>query len=89
MHVWSTRDGSLVAHRLPEERDCIPRFSPDGQKLAVGTRQEYHLFRVGSWERERTIPRRGSYGGSPRGTCFSPDGRLLVANIDQWRLGIL
>jgi WD40 repeat protein len=89
LRIWSTSDGSPVAHLCAESDDCVAHFSPDGGRLALGTREHYHIYRSGSWQLERSVPRRGRLIGTPNATRFSPDGRVLAAMVEQWRLGLL
>lgn len=89
LRVWSTSDGSPLAHLCAESQDCVPHFSPDGARLALGTREHYHIYRSGSWQLERSVPRRGRLIATPNATRFSPDGRVLAAMVEQWRLGLL
>jgi WD40 repeat protein len=78
VRVYRSHDGALVAHLVPEERVCTPHFSPDGTRLAIGTRYEYHLHRTGTWERQRTLTRGGRNNGAAMVTRFSPDGSVLA-----------
>jgi len=88
VHVWRTADGKLVAHLAQGEIDCRPEFSPDGTRLAVGLKRKYTIHRTGSWRLETTVRRRT--GESPAMiTRFSPDGRLLVASVETFNIGLV
>jgi hypothetical protein len=74
--LWRVADGAFV--RRLTTWGTRPRFSPDGQWLAVGG-DSGRLYRVGSWEE----------GTAFQGfECFSPDGKLLsaVSLAGSWQL---
>jgi WD40 repeat protein len=68
--VWRIRDAAKVAD-LPIDHGSWVAFSPDGKWLATMT-SPCRLWEVSTWREGRQ-----KIGGE--GYCFSPDGRLLVA----------
>jgi WD40 repeat protein len=74
--LWRVADGAFV--RELTTWGTQPRFSPDGQWLAVGG-DSGRLYRVGSWEEGTAFQGVGN---------FSPDGKLLsaVSLAGSWQL---
>jgi WD40 repeat protein/predicted Ser/Thr protein kinase len=89
VRIWSTTDGKEVAHLAPEESDCTPQFSPDGRWIAFGTDHEYHVHRVGTWERVYRASRNYSTRASAKVTRYSPDSKLLAGTSGRSHLMLL
>jgi serine/threonine protein kinase/WD40 repeat protein len=90
--VWNGQTGQKVK-TLPTKTTATVLFSPDGQYLVVGTREEYVFWRAGDWTKAFTIPQAEQNDFVPT-MAFSPDGRLFagthsrnIARIHDARTG--
>ena len=89
VHVWSTAEGTLLAHLWPEEGNCTPRFSPDGELLLIGMERDYHLHEVRGFAELSRWPRRGQNNRGAHVTRFTPDGRRCAVLVGQSEVGLL
>jgi eukaryotic-like serine/threonine-protein kinase len=74
--VFRSDTGERVA-ALPLRGRAAVGFSPDGRWLLTGTREEYRLWRVETWQPGPTWPAVVDNHASGN-FCFSPDGSLLA-----------
>jgi WD40 repeat protein/Flp pilus assembly protein TadD len=75
--VWEAHSGRLLRHLIPEERISTVAFSLDGRWLATGTGTALALWKVGSWELAREVPRQEGLENPVR-AAFAGDGKLLA-----------
>jgi WD40 repeat protein/Tfp pilus assembly protein PilF len=75
VRVWDVRSAARVCE-LPTASGAIVRTSPDGRWLLAGCVSEYLLWKMGTWELIRRIPREHEI--NPSGSGFSPDATLLA-----------
>jgi WD40 repeat protein len=87
--VWDVPSHTRIKTVLPNEGHLVA-FSPQGDLLATGVRNEIRLWRTGTWDfvRPLTLPGRVSV------FKFSPDGKRLASlsapedvtvwEVDQW-----
>lgn len=74
--VWSTAKGA-AAGDLPVRANATVKFSPDGRWLVSGSGDEYHFWRIGTWESGPVVTRERA-GDLPGTMAFSADGRWLA-----------
>ncbi len=82
--VWD-RHGSAPPRPLPSLKNnegfTHLAFDPSGRHLVMSTMDEISQWRVGTWEKQRSIPRHGPH----HPLAMSPDGALLaVADGSRW-----
>jgi Tol biopolymer transport system component len=86
---WLTRDGKTAVLRAANADWANPRFSPDGQKLAVeifdGTQRDLWVY---EWARD-TLAQLTFDPGQDRDPVWTPDGRHLVFASDRAVAGTL
>jgi serine/threonine-protein kinase len=84
---WLTRDGKTAVLRAANANWANPRFSPDGQKLAVdisdGTQRDIWVY---EWARD-TLTQLTFDPGQDRFPVWTPDGRRLVFASDRAKAG--
>ena len=79
--VWDVASGQ-PEQVVPAAEPARGQFSPDGQYLAVGSPEDYQVFKANSWQRVFRLPREG-VGGGCGSLQFSPDGSMLAVTIEQ------
>lgn len=82
IRLWCVEDGKLL-REIPGHKNQVTSvtFSPDGQTLASISVEAVRLWRVADGKRLHTIEEaRG------KNVAFSPDGSLLAAGLDLWRV---
>ncbi len=86
---WLTRDGKTAVLRAAKADWTNPRFSPDGQKLAVeifdGRQRDLWVY---EWARD-TLTQLTFDPGQDRLPVWTPDGRRLVFASDRATAGTL
>jgi dipeptidyl aminopeptidase/acylaminoacyl peptidase len=86
---WLTRDGKTAVLRAAHADWENPRFSPDGQKLAVeisdGKQRDLWVY---EWARD-TLTQLTFDPSEDRAPVWTPDGRRLVFASDRAKAGIL
>jgi serine/threonine-protein kinase len=84
---WLTRDGKTSVLRATKANWVNPRFSPDGQKLAVeifdGKQRDIWVYQ---WARDTLT--QVTFGGNAAGPVWTPDGRRIVFGSDRAKAGI-
>jgi serine/threonine-protein kinase len=84
---WLTRDGKTAVLRATNALWANPRFSPNGQKLAVdisdGTQRDIWVY---EWARD-TLTQLTFDPGEDRFPVWTPDGRRLVFASDRGKAG--
>jgi eukaryotic-like serine/threonine-protein kinase len=75
--LWNGK--GQIQEILPVNGRAHVVFSPDGQRLAIGTEKECQLWKLKGvyWSWERTFPR-SQVGDRPGALAFSPQGDLLA-----------
>ena len=85
---WMTRDGKTSVLRATRADWANPRFSPDGQKLALeifdGTRRDIWVY---EWARD-TLTQLTFGSGQDQGPVWTPDGQRIVFSSDRAKPGI-
>ena len=86
---WLTRDGKTSVLRATKADWGNPRFSPDGQKLALdisdGKQREIWVY---EWARD-TLTQLTFDPGEDRNPVWTPDGRRIVFTSDRAKPGTL
>jgi len=85
---WMTRDGKTAVLRAAKSDWASPRFSPDGQKLALemsdGKQRDIWVY---EWARD-TLTQLTFDAGQDRSPVWTPDNRHIVFNSDRAKAGI-
>ena len=68
-----------VAHDFPISRTVTVAFSPDGERVVLGSDQKGELWKVGEWTHIGDVPSESNASGMQH-PAFSPDGRMLVGS---------
>jgi Tol biopolymer transport system component len=85
---WITRDGKTSVLRATKADWGNPRFSPDGQKLAIDISDgKQHEIWVYEWARD-TLTQLTFDPGEDRAPVWTPDGRRIVFSSDRAKPGI-
>ncbi|HVS40372.1 MAG TPA: serine/threonine-protein kinase [Gemmataceae bacterium] len=74
VRVWDVEKGA-VALEIPVEGPAAAVFSPDGQWLAAGGKDDCHVWTVGAWQKGPQIEGAAS--------AFAPDGALLAVETGR------
>jgi eukaryotic-like serine/threonine-protein kinase len=77
LKVWDAKNRTLVAELLPQERQALSAFSPDGELLAGEASTELSLWNSRTWRLVRRFHKRQPV--IPVGPAFAPDGILAWA----------
>ena len=84
---WMTRDGKTSVLRATKAGWANPRFSPDGQKLALdifdGKQRQIWVY---DWARDTLTQL--TFDREDRGPVWTPDGRRIVFASDRAKAGI-
>jgi eukaryotic-like serine/threonine-protein kinase len=85
---WLTRDGKRSVLRAVKSNWANPRFSPDGQKLAleIFDGKQHHIW-VYEWARD-TLMQLTVDKGQDRNPVWTPDGRRITFASDRARPGV-
>jgi Tol biopolymer transport system component len=84
---WITRDGKTSVLRAAKTDWRNPRFSPDGQKLAIDISDgKQHDIWVYEWARD-TLTQLTFDPGEDRNPVWTPDGRRIVFASDRAKPG--
>jgi WD40 repeat protein len=81
--VWDAQTGRSVIN-LPGA-NATPLFSPDGELLAIGSGEDYRIYRSGSWRFIHSIPQQSASKDLSGPLAFSPDGGMLATTTDDDR----
>ena len=85
---WLTRDGKTTVLRATKADWANPRFSPDGQKLAIdisdGKQRDIWVY---EWARD-TLTQLTFDPGDDRWPVWTPDGRRVVFASDRAKAGV-
>ena len=85
---WLTRDGKTTALRATKADWWNPRFSPDGQTLAIdisdGKQRDIWLY---AWARD-TLTQLTFAAGEDRDPVWTPDGRRITFGSDRAKPGV-
>jgi serine/threonine-protein kinase len=85
---WLTREGKTSALRATKADWANPRFSPDGQRLAIdisdGKQRDIWVY---EWARD-TLTQSTFDPGDDRDPVWTPDGRRIVFQSDRAKAGI-
>ena len=85
---WITRDGKTSVLRAAKADWRNPRFSPDGQKLAIDISDgKQHDIWVYEWARD-TLTQLTFDPGEDRNPVWTPDGRRIVFASDRAKPGV-
>ena len=85
---WMTRDGKTSVLRAAKAAWGNPRFSPDGQKLAIDIFDgKQHDIWVYEWARD-SLTQLTFDPGSDRGPIWTPDGRRMAFRSDRAKRGV-
>ncbi len=76
VRVWDTATMSEV--KMLNTASARPRFSPDGQLLAICEGRRYHVYRTDDWQ--LLYQTDDNPGAHPLDAAFSPDGSILAVN---------
>ena len=86
---WMTRDGKTSVLRAAKADWANPRFSPDGQKLAIdisdGKQRDIWVY---EWARD-TLTQLTFDPGEDRIPVWTPDGRRIVFASDRAKPGVV
>ena len=86
---WMTRDGKTSTLRAAKAGWANPRFSPDGQKLAMdmtdGKQRDIWVY---DWARD-TLTQLTFDAGNDRYPVWTPDGKRIVFGSDRAKQGVL
>jgi serine/threonine-protein kinase len=86
---WMTREGKTSVLRATKADWANPRFSPDGQKLALEIFDGKHRnIWVYEWARD-TLTQLTFDPGQDKAPVWTPDGRLIVFSSDRAKPGTL
>lgn len=80
--VWNAESGELLHHFQHAFPCSMPRISPDGRVLAIGSDTEYQFYEMHTWRPLHSI-QRGQRLNTCNPVCFSPDGRLIALNYSR------
>ena len=59
------------------------RYSPDGNRLALGTRDEGGVFKISIFEIQRGVVSQLIFEGNARCPIWSPDGETIAFSADD------
>ncbi len=86
---WMTRDGKTSTLRAAKTGWANPRFSPDGQKLALditdGKQRDIWVY---DWARD-TLTQLTFDAGNDRYPVWTPDGKRIVFGSDRAKPGVI
>jgi len=91
IHLWDIASGQLLLNVYAGSYLTALAFSPDGRQLAVGRCEAFgdpDIVIVWELEPGRGIDSLRGLLGSVFRSTFSPDGRLVAAQSNDWRVGI-